>query len=203
MRWNLRLSGPVSAFDVARLLDIEVIFDQHIDIRGFTNPKQPRIWVKDGERDVRMEHACAHELGHHHVGAVDRLGRKDLLESACDRFAAALLLPAKEFASSARQLDLDPLALAKAWPFSSPEAIARRLGEVVPGVLSAKWVEFSARRWTFQCPRAGLARLELEALGDAYLRPRGMGRAEGRAGIARVWRMSSGPRRALAVMQAA
>lgn len=199
VRYDLRIAGPVSAFEVARLLDMEVHLDRHIEQRGFTNPKRPLIWVKDGERDVRMEHACAHEIGHHHV--LDQ--RSQMLEEACNRFAAALLLPAEEFASSALELDCDPRALERVWCYSSLEKITRRLGEVVPGVITAKWLEYSTRWRAPARPARGLAKLELEAVGDAYLRPKGHAMVEGRAGVARVWRTSSGPRRAVSVLQVA
>ena len=179
---------------------MHVYLDRTLPRRGMTCPGRPNIFLRDGDRGTRMEQACAHELGHHHVW--DQHREEPVLEKACNRFAACLMLPRDAFAHSVRELDGDPMALSRLWKFSSVELIARRIPEVASGFSSAAWLEFKTK-WREGRALRNHERQELEAVSAAYLRPRGHGEAELPCGLLRVWRTGTGPRSAVSVLQAA
>jgi len=199
VRRSLGLTGPASPFDVAARLGLVVEEDKAFRPRGFTCPTDGDrvIWLRSGDRTTRTCYALAHEIGHWHV--YDQ-NREDLLERLCDRFAASLLMPRAEFVASSRDAGFDLWKLQKVWRFSSLEAIARRMGEAVPEVISAAWLETATRWRAPKAPSDPVAALEREALGFAYSKSRGRAEARSEHGAAWVWRTSAtGMRRALSV----
>lgn len=107
-------------------------------------------------------------------------------EDACDRGAAALLLPRVAFRSSAEQLRADLPALRRAWPAASWATLARRLVDIGLAHTAAAF-DSAELAWRTGALQGELALAEARAVAEAYTRGRAHARAGG-AGV-RAWRL--------------
>ena len=189
IRSELRIDGPVSAFDVAARLGLRVVRDHDLDVRGMTSTEASLVLVREECCEPRVEFACAHEIGHHAVDCRD-LSPIDV-ERACDRFAAALLLPREEFAADVQARRFDVPSLARTWRAASREMIARRIGEVMRGAQSAAWVVQSPRWHT--AGAAAPSDHEFEALSTAYVKSRGWSEIRRGRSVVWAWRTQATP----------
>lgn len=82
-----------------------------------------RIYVRSRASEQQQRFAVAHEIGHALLGT-------DAEESACDLFAACVLMPRRPFARAVSTLGTDWQALASAF-VCSQSAAALRYGEVI------------------------------------------------------------------------
>lgn len=194
-----------SAFDYCRELDLYVDVDPELDedlVCGMYDDKLTAIWLPGNSNERRLNFSCAHELGHAHMNEPVSTAA---LEALADRFAAALLMPAWEFMESVRERGVDLHALHRHWRFCSMGAIASRVGELMPHAAAAGWLELHAewRHSTIELDEE-FRRMELEALGEVYHRPRGATEIRSRGRVVRAWRTHAmRPRRAISVCQSA
>ncbi|HEX2476238.1 MAG TPA: ImmA/IrrE family metallo-endopeptidase [Lacipirellulaceae bacterium] len=140
------LEPPVDAHVVAKGLGLVVARDYCMPCRGryvrlaeqdSHGGGQGTIVVGVAERPEREQWAVAHEIGESVAYRVfERLGVafEDALpatrEVVANRFASALLLPRRWFASDGRDLDWDLIALKDRYDTASHELIARRMLEM-------------------------------------------------------------------------
>lgn len=117
-RQNLPRSGPISAFDLASDLGLEVLFQ---DLRGFEGlylpQSRPVILVSAQRPPSRQAYTCAHEVGHHIAGhgmAVDSIatgadgGMLADEEFLVEAFAGFLLMPHRGVVEAFRERDVEP-----------------------------------------------------------------------------------------------
>ena len=110
-------------------------------IDGWYDDGTCRIVVAAGMSATRREFTVAHEL----MEANLPLGiPADVKESWCDRGAAALMMPAREFLESGTACGWDLAVLREWWPHCSWNALVRRVTDLVPGTAASAWHE--ARR---------------------------------------------------------
>jgi hypothetical protein len=137
---------PVDALAVADGLGLVVARDCGMPCRGryvrlaeqaALGGGQGTIVVGDAERPEREQWAVAHEIGESVAHRVfERLGvafeeaRPTSREVVANRFASALLLPRRWFASDGRDLAWDLIALKERYDTASHELIARRMLEM-------------------------------------------------------------------------
>lgn len=122
---------PVDAFDVARRMGVEIVYDKRqINRARFKRlGGSPTIFLRPDERAERLQWAVAHELGEqmthrvfaklHHEGPVGGAMR----EQAANELAGRLLLPRRWFFEAVEQFDGDVLALKNRFETASHELI--------------------------------------------------------------------------------
>ncbi len=141
---------PVDAFVVARALGITVAADDRQRGRaryvrlGAHRPPDPRpaILLHDDPRPERRQWAVAHEIGEHtahrvfaQLGVDPREAFPNARETAANRLAGRLLLPADWFAADGAACGWDLLELKSRYATASHELIARRMLECPPSVI--------------------------------------------------------------------
>jgi IrrE N-terminal-like domain len=138
----------------------------------------------------RDEFTLAHELMELYLPSQWRRALPEKLkERACDRGAAALLLPRQQFLFSLHGTGWDLPALRRRWPTASWGAIAARLVDLVPGVSACTWVDHRRASWRYD------PALELHHVGAAELIAVEQAQRHGRAVVvrrrlrARAWRL--------------
>lgn len=131
----------------------------------------------------RMESSIAHEL----LESVTDRKRPDAEhERYCERGAAALLLPASDYLGTLFASGLDLARLRRQeWPWASWEVLARRASDLLPGIISAAWVDGSAK-WRTSTQATSTA--EAAALRDAKKKGRGLVLSAGL--VASAWSLS-------------
>lgn len=141
---------------------------------------------------ARDEFTLAHELMELHIPSSWRRDLpKEVKEAACDRGAAALLLPAQAFTASVNKVGVDLPALRRAWPNASWSTLAKRLVDIEEAATVASW-EALEPAWRYG---AEAHPDEEHALAEVYA---GRGRAKVRG--VRAWRLSgAGMGRAVSV----
>lgn len=110
LRSELKLSGPVNMFEIARQMDIEV-FEEPLDADGYLLQERGRVRILTNERlgyEGRRQFTIAHEIGHfympHHQEQIYRCSGQDIegyarhskMETEANEFAAEFLLPSGE-----------------------------------------------------------------------------------------------------------
>jgi hypothetical protein len=111
---------------------------------GWCSASRPVVIIARGYNERATGFSGLHEQGHH---TFDRLfPRGELLERACQRYAAATLMPPHAFLRAVRALGLSPVALQRAFPHASLEALATRLADLLPNVVVCSW-DWMARKW--------------------------------------------------------
>ena len=150
--WEAGVSEPpVDALAVADGLGLIVARDYSMPCRGryvrlaeynAEGGGQGTIVVGAAERPEREQWAVAHEIGESIAYRVfDRLGvafdeaLPTSREIVANRFASALLLPRRWFASDGRDFDWDLFALKERYETASHELIARRMLEMRPPIV--------------------------------------------------------------------
>jgi hypothetical protein len=138
-----RLSKPpVDAITVAHHLGFAMVWDERQTGRAriaMVAPRRgrlprPTIFLRPDPRPERVQWALAHEIGEAAIRNVvkkvqlnaDHL-HEQARETIANLFARRLLLPSAWFATSARECDLDLLALKPVYSTASHELIAWRL----------------------------------------------------------------------------
>lgn len=131
---------------------------------------------------ARDEFTLAHELMELHIPSTWRSDLpKAMKEAACDRGAAALVLPFAAFISSVNKLGVDLPALRRTWPNASWSTIAKRLVDTDQAATVANW-EALETAWRYGSdPHPD----EEHALAEVYA---GRGRSKVRG--VRAWRLS-------------
>jgi IrrE N-terminal-like domain len=145
------LEPPVDALAVADGLGLVVARDYGMPCRGrfvqlaehnSDGDGQGTIVVGATERPEREQWSVAHEIGESVAYRVfERLGvaPEEVLpatrEVVANRFASALLLPRRWFASDGRDFDWDLIALKERYETASHELIARRMLEMRPPIV--------------------------------------------------------------------
>lgn len=160
-------------------------------IRGSSWPGSGVVLLSPALAERQRGFVTLHEMGHCYLH--DRVA-PEVLEEACDRFAAALLLPAPSFRHSVGKLGADLVALRKRWPWASWDALGRRLAELYPGVAAGK-LESGHWAWRVGGPggEAAMRQAAALALGTRL----GVGLAEDGSAVA--WRVTEWPQRAVVV----
>jgi len=129
---------------------------------------------------ARDEFTIAHELMELHIPGSWHDLPPEMKESACDRGAAALLLPAAAFRSTVAELGLDLPRLRRRWRHASWGTIGRRLVDVGAASTIANWSDLELA-WRYG---AEAHPDEEHALAEVYA---GRGRAQ--VGAVRAWRL--------------
>lgn len=107
------------------------------EARGGVDPETRAILLAPCAYQPRLELTTAHELCEMYLrrGAVP----KQWHEAACQRGAAALLMPRGAFVASANSCNLHVPTLAKFWPHCSREAILTRIADLFPNTVASSW----------------------------------------------------------------
>lgn len=142
----------------------------------------------------------AHELAEHYT---PRRVEPEWHEAFCDRIAAALMMPRKQFIMSARCCNLRLPPLRGLWPNCSREAIISRISNLFPNTVASSWRgnQFKFRRTSdgYQPPEMA-TELEAFCAAEAAYHGRESWVREGNIGV-RAWPAAGG--RALALCVAA
>ena len=143
---------------------------------------------------ARDEFTLAHELMELHIpGSWRRDLPKATKEAACDRGAAALLLPAAAFKQSVAELGANLPPLRRRWAHASWSTIARRMVDVGAATSAASW---DCLEQTWRYGPGETTREEEDALVLACFNGRGSASAKG----IRAWRLGGeGPGRAVSI----
>lgn len=184
LRRRAGVCGRIPPSAVARALGFEVRRKELADgLAGYHLEGTDRIVVAKCWHPPREECSIAHEL----VEAVVQRTLPDAEHEAfCERAAAALMLPASEYLQTlfARGLDLARMRR-REWPWASWEVLARRASDLLPGVVSAAWVDDGVKwRSSSGAPTSA----EKAALRDARRKGRGTVLSAGR--VASAWSLA-------------
>ena len=175
-----------------------------VPMRGFALREPSIIYVQQSGYFPRDEFTRAHEVMELFAPPDIRAASSESKERFCDKGAAALLLPRRQFLFSLHATGWDLPKLKRRWPWSSWATIASRLHDLVPGVSASSWVE-NRREWGRYPEGAGVPALvalrsaEEDAVLELY-RGRGVAVARRSSTLARAWRLTArGKRVAIAV----
>lgn len=154
-------------------------------VRGLTVAGSNIIRVAPTPYQPRREFTIGHELLELHLPA---LCVGQVREAACQRGAAALLLPAREFIDDWLRYRGQLPELRQHRPYASWEALASRSADLLPGVAAAAWVD-DVMKWR-RCYEGPLELTEAEL--EAVQRCRHQGRATVSACgvVALAWRLA-------------
>jgi len=153
--------------------------------RGMSSPRTTTILVAPCSYRPRRELTIAHELIE--LSIPDDVRKDDCLcERICQRGAAALLLPQREFISSMFDCGWELPAARRRWKHASWEAIGSRLSDLLPGFSSAAWSDLQPK---WRRPEPAATGAELAAVREAYKRGRGKCLSAGNLALA--WHLVS------------
>jgi hypothetical protein len=168
---------------------------------GCCSQQRPLAIVRPGKTDQATQFNLCHELGHYHLEAQLK---GEMLERACQRFAAALLMPAAAFMAKVRELGRDPYALQGYFQHCSLEALASRISDLFPNMVTAAW-DWYSRKWLRLSDGlvllAGDFRAMDKALGWAYAARDARAKVVEGGVKVYAWRTSSHPHTALTVCE--
>jgi hypothetical protein len=135
-----------------------------VSIRGMSADRT--IWIRPDSYAPREHFACAHEVGE--LVLPFDLASGAVRELACQRFAAALLLPEPEFADSLFRCRLDVLELRRVWQLASHQAILHRISDLTPSAACGTWLAgIPERRWALDGRNASPSSAEVDAVRGA------------------------------------
>lgn len=123
---------------IARALDIPISVRQLEDplVRASSNRILRCIWIAPCAYGPRRELSVGHELME--LALATRLPH-DQHELFCQRGAAALLMPGREFSADGRSCNWDLAHLRRRWVHASWEAIASRAADLLEHVSASAW----------------------------------------------------------------
>lgn len=103
---------------------------------GMVHPITCAILLAPCNYRPRVQLTIAHEMIEHYLPS-----KLDLRwhEAACQRGAAALLMPREQFIASAVSAQLRLPDLCRAWPHASREAVLSRVADLFPGTVASSW----------------------------------------------------------------
>lgn len=136
--YDLSLSAPIDAFDLAAALDLQAI---PADLDGGAVLADHVIGFDARVLPQRAQHLIAHEISHRLALDLEL----DHDEEDADYLAAALQIPAGALWADVRALGTDLPLLHQRHRFASKTLLARRVAEIVGG--SMCMLERGRRRW--------------------------------------------------------
>jgi hypothetical protein len=124
--------------DVARALGHAIQWDPTIGSSAHLDPLNQSIILAPTPWRCRAELSIGHELMHAYGPKLHRAGvSHEECEAACDRGAAALLMPRAEFMASGEACDWNVEQLRQRWFHASRTALVRRIAELRPAARRA------------------------------------------------------------------
>jgi Zn-dependent peptidase ImmA (M78 family) len=134
----------------------------------------------------REQFTCGHELGHHY----EPPGlRPEAVESWCDRFSAALLMPERPFLAACGESLFDLGALRRRVQWASWQALARRIVDLCPDTAAAWW---SGSMMVERASSSGTPMSEAERMAFREARKGRVARVEAGGVFARGWSVPRG-----------
>lgn len=134
------MEEAANVYELAAALGHRIVFRRlPPTVLGLSDPANPSVVIVNRTGYApRDAYTVAHELAEIYVGR-SAPGREH--ERACDRLAAALLLPRAMFEVEARRHRFNLHVLRTVFPLASYEALGNRLVSVFRGLSAAFWEE--------------------------------------------------------------
>lgn len=179
------IKGIVGGEEFVRRLGLKLEYARlDPDIDGLTEMDKQRVVLR---RDL-LPHERSVAASHEAAESMSELLAGEKHESWCDCLGDCLLMPRGMMRRSLRRYTYNLDALQLAWWIATQDAIARRIGQVVPEAVAKCWDGHRAvwtSRGTAVNPSVLASSLEAQLLSEAYYR--GRGRAYGRRGPWEGW----------------
>jgi Zn-dependent peptidase ImmA (M78 family) len=160
LRVRARLEDGDSMRVLAARLNVAVHEQVLLSLNGKAARAAHAVILSPSGYEPRDEFTLAHELAELHLPAAWRSTlSEELKERACNRIAAALLLPPRPFLWALHESDWQVPAVRRRFPLVSYETVATRIVDLKPGAAASSWVNGQRAWWRGPQPGADVRSL--------------------------------------------